>query len=300
MSRDNSKTVFACMACVLFAMCLPHTVASGELAVTDRVSEFLAELLGNDDIRVTGKRGKAEHWGVENLSNYDIASGKRKSTITVTNDGKELYKFLCYGTHLLPGLDLKEAISEDEAFERLKPVLEFYGFSLEKEAYNLELSNVWGGPPELKDMVWSTRKELSYNDVPCRRKFLVCNIFAQTGDIQHIYYAPVFPPKNSPTPQITVEAARKIAAEWANAHLENKDYATVNKMYDTVKYVIAPQENLFTESRDERKPLNTFYCWEFMFEQSHLVRDVSRDITVWINIEDGTVVGAWNRPKRHQ
>ncbi|HUX65661.1 MAG TPA: hypothetical protein VMV42_00805, partial [archaeon] len=165
-------------------------------------------------------------------------------------------------------------VPKERAFERAKPLLEFFGqpsniedYSVVKEAGNL----------------WKIERRFSYNGKPFLGKVLSIQISASSGRVGMIYYRPIVEVPNAVSAPISKEKALKAATrsmkkndffKWRLFGFVTVDYDV--KLDDISTIIALPEANQFMTRREKSaiaklSPAEPRYCWcvRFMSTEKH-------------------------------
>lgn len=189
-------------------------------------------------------------------------------------------------------------IPKERAFEIAKPLLEFFGQSLNIEEYSVEKE---------AGNVWQIHRRFSYNGTEFLGKVLSIQISASSGRVGMIYHRPIVEvPKTVPAP-ISKEEALKAATKSMkkNDYFKWRLFGSVSVDYDVklddISTVIAlPESNRFMACREKSaiatlSPTEPRYCLgvPFMFTEKHPGHDVSGRYYIYVDMKTAQVIRCW-------
>ena len=229
---------------------------------------------------------------------YDVDS---KYMVKISEDNTTIYGYTKKDLdENVTGKTSADAISEDDAFNAVKPVLKYLELSTSKSDYQMSFRDM-GTEDDRADDLWGCMwtivgKDMEMNKMPCRGRGFVGAVSGASQTITTFCYLPVIMPENELSLIITYAEARQKALIW----LQKKPYfekaiPSLTGDENTGIQVIAPKRDSFDNNRGEPTKLTkTYYCWEIPFVSSKLIPEQSEG-AVWINVETGEVVGAGYR-----
>jgi hypothetical protein len=198
------------------------------------------------------------------------------------------------------GLDVADAISEEDASQRVLPILEYYGLPTESSDHQL-IFDASRDPDsdELRMYSWLVSEQFSYEGLPCRGSGLRIQLSACTGEVWLVSYYPVILPIALQT-LVDRSAAVAAANNWVGERpfFEGKETIFSDDVEARTKMVIAAPNGSYL-SREVRKAradamqgtLKTYRCWEVPF--SFVYRDVEFNVSALVRIDTGDVIGAY-------
>jgi|GEM_PF-2190405 len=223
-------------------------------------------------------------------------------TIEISLDDTKIYSFSenrwsSSETALVEGKGHQDAISETDAFTSAIPLLDYFGFSTQKHDYKMvfrdnahkttsSVEDLWGAS-------WDIRKDLNFNGILCRGRYVLVIISAASGKIVSFLHKPVIEPQNTMNVEITYAAAQQVALAWLMTapHFTGKS-PTINTTNTQGEIVIAPKKDISQENtscEDAEDAIVTYYCWEVDF--NFLENEKSNPGKIWVNVETGEVIG---------
>lgn len=177
-------------------------------------------------------------------------------------------------------------ISEGEAFEKAKPVLNFYGFPIGLAEYSSHFEE------NKRRSYWAFTKKFEKGGIPYRGAFFTISIWALTGDIKFTsYHPPVLPGTHD------VVISKEEALEIAKKFIDSDEYfasgtgraAEIEASTDDVIEIIGAPNNEYKLGGEELHPTETYYCWEVPLR--YRIREGWIEGAIWVNNSTGEVIG---------
>lgn len=228
----------------------------------------------------------------------------RNYSMLVAEDGAQVYEFSVMKPSQDGNLIEKtraDAISAETAFSALERIVSYYGLPKDIKQYQATLMDT-GTAGKVEDDLWGCswdfRKEFELDGVPCRMREFGCLVSASSGKVSLLMYWPVIPPQNSPDRKVSEETARAVVNAWFGGQRYFQEARpAVDDYAESASVVIAPEINMFMFSEHPAwDNVKAYYAWEIPIHWTE--RSNQFPGVVWVNVEDGTVVGATSgRPK---
>ena len=297
------KTIwrYRCVAALMAILIAPlHSSAiCQDLSANEKISDFLLQTLGITVTTITD---------TSSIS-YDFIGFPHKTftadkiyTIKSSVDGSAIYSYskkerFVYKTDISVKTS-EDAISDDDAFSVVVPLLEYFGLPTDKSKYRITfVDNADEVEDDLFGSSWSIIHYMKLNGIPCRKRILNISVCAAEKEVQSFFYRPIIPPENTLDGAIPYASARQLALDWfaKQPSLTVGGLPTIiddaNNSTHKGTQVIAPVYNIFSTSvsRLTEQP-KTYYCWEVPFawvDFTHI-----HNVVVWVNIQTGEIVGA--------
>lgn len=194
---------------------------------------------------------------------------------------------------------LDEAISEDAAWESIKPVLTYHDLPLKKEEYTMTLVDTANlkGEGDLYGGAWEIKKDFSYQGRPCRNSRIILLVSANSGKLWAMHYSPLVVPEEADK-RVGKADAMRAAGTWLDSHGYFRDKSAMLSVSssDPVREVVARPNNTWVledEVQTDEDPSRAYFCWEIPFE--FVERDHSFRGKLWVRVDTGRVIGGSER-----
>lgn len=194
---------------------------------------------------------------------------------------------------------IDEAISEDAAWESIKPVLTYHDLPLKKQEYAMTLVDTANlkGEGDLYGAAWEIKKNFFYQGRPCRNSRITLLVSASSGNLWAMHYSPVQVPEKT-VKRISEAEAILEADHWLanHAYFEGKTPRLSVSPSNPVQEVVAQPNTTWVlegEAHSDGNPSSAYFCWEVPFE--FVERDNLFTGRLWIRVDTGMVIGGSER-----
>ena len=248
----------------------------------------LQEKFSKDEITKTVLSGKS----IRNIYTQD------EKCLTFDVDTGQLLTFDCARSEDIPeGLSKKDAISKEQAMEKIKELLQRLGTGknlvIDKVYFeDSSISPVSGHDENLLYGAWVVTGHLSYNGIYCAGAGMRIEISAYSGKILLYYYHPLYSVPKTMEEKITPTQALQIGKDLLENYYGRR--FSTDELDEPVRRIIRGN-NCWTRRRGEmiQRENEALLCW--------VVRVKDKDETGWssppsvfINATTGEVCGGVN------